>query len=293
VTPIASEFGRDFRRELFGAHAPGEAVRLAFVLVDFAYTKRSAVFEAGERLLRDETLLHGRSFQRARTWLVEQRFLVFTPRPGGRGQSRSTYGLRLPSLVEEVPASARELDGREVPAQGRDVRGSESEEVPAAMRAVADEEEVPAEVPADTRGRSDPESTSPPNPPKGEAELVYAVTEIFGPATNDAEQRKRKRTLRRLRESEVTPDELPKLVRAWWELGPGRRRVLTEDALTRNITKLRKFLGSSRGPRTTGELEELNRAEQSALPLEQQREHLNELRERLNGAGAAALEARP
>jgi hypothetical protein len=109
-------FGRVYRDAVFDAGAPAEVLRLQQVLLDWAYTGRSFVVTASERVLRGEARLHGRSLQRARDWLLEHRLLEYDVAKPGRGPG-SRYELRLPEMPPEKPAQERAFRGEETPAE--------------------------------------------------------------------------------------------------------------------------------------------------------------------------------
>ena len=113
---VPSGFGYQWRDALFAAGAPADAVRIGWVLVDVAYSQRSTTVQLGQRLLRDQTALDGRSLDRGRTWLMTHGFVVYDPRPGGRGGSRSTYTLLLQEATAIRGRFADEVPAEEVPA---------------------------------------------------------------------------------------------------------------------------------------------------------------------------------
>jgi hypothetical protein len=80
--PFTSTFGRDYREALFALSPTPAALRLAWVLLDEAFRRRSRVFELGYVLVRELTLLDGRTVERARDWLVDRQLLEVysTPR---------------------------------------------------------------------------------------------------------------------------------------------------------------------------------------------------------------------
>jgi hypothetical protein len=121
------------------------------VLLDAAYAEDSLTVSLGERLLRQETGLHGRSLEPGRDWLMEAGFVSYESRPG----VRTTYTLVLPQVpgiagqsakasgVPEIagqPAkpSHTELPG-ELPGKAPGIAGHESESDPRTLI----EEEVP------------------------------------------------------------------------------------------------------------------------------------------------------
>jgi hypothetical protein len=75
-------FGRAYRQAVFeGRPRSAPALILAHVLLDEAYARRSTVVELGYALLRDVTMLHGRSLDRGRDWLVERGLLLVRSTP--------------------------------------------------------------------------------------------------------------------------------------------------------------------------------------------------------------------
>jgi hypothetical protein len=95
---VPDDYGLTYRRALLG-HASFEVVRLGVVLLDLAYTNRSLTFEAGNRLLRFEAHLHGRSLERARESLTGAGLLVGVTIPRGRGR-RTLYELPEKAALE-------------------------------------------------------------------------------------------------------------------------------------------------------------------------------------------------
>ena len=90
-----SAFGRDFRRELFARTSSLAATRLGVVLLDEAYTQRSATLAAGYRYIREETGLDGRDLERARDELKDAGLLEVESEGAGV-KARTRWTLLLP-----------------------------------------------------------------------------------------------------------------------------------------------------------------------------------------------------
>src|SRR5262245_59007421 len=86
-------FGRAYRRAVFARVRTTEATRLAWVLVDAAYTYGLLDVELGYRLLERETGMSGWSIKRARDDLVGAGLLAVRSRGTGRG-ARTHWVLR-------------------------------------------------------------------------------------------------------------------------------------------------------------------------------------------------------
>jgi hypothetical protein len=89
-----------------------EASRLADAIARYTLGFNTRTNEIGQRLLRDFARLHGMSFERARSELVDTGLVRLTRGSGGRG-NRDTYELL---LDEQTPASERAF-APETPAQ--------------------------------------------------------------------------------------------------------------------------------------------------------------------------------
>ncbi len=125
-----------------------ESSRLAAVFVDLAYARRSTVVQAGEGVFRDATALHGRSFGRARDWLVERGFVQ--PLTPGKSHVAASWQLMMPG--ESSPAEERVNAEPASPAQERVKRDAPSPATtPAASPAPS-----PASSPAQGRALLEP-----------------------------------------------------------------------------------------------------------------------------------------
>jgi hypothetical protein len=142
---IPNGFGAAYRHAVFVARPTIPVVRLAWVLVDEAYTARSTRVEVSERELRHLTTLSGRSLGRARDWLCERGLLEREVTGSGRG-SRTFYTLLGP---QETPAPERSFSGGETPAET-------SAEMPAEMPA-PERARIPGPYPRRRRREEDSE----------------------------------------------------------------------------------------------------------------------------------------
>jgi hypothetical protein len=99
--PIPDDFGRDYRRALFALAATPAALRLGWVLLDEAYRRRTTVVELTYAVVRELTLLDGRTLERARDWLVGRRLLEVHSTP----RVRSEWVLVLPAALTALVRS--------------------------------------------------------------------------------------------------------------------------------------------------------------------------------------------
>lgn len=130
---LADGFGREYRHALFACEPTAGALRLAIVLVDAAYTYRTATVRVGYRLLKAETQLHGRSLERARDELVGYGLLAVNSVGIGR-KARTEWHLRLP----ETSAYTRTFG------EAGNVRGNDRVNVRVNVRAYADTNPSPS-----------------------------------------------------------------------------------------------------------------------------------------------------
>jgi hypothetical protein len=102
-----------------------EASRLADALARDTLGWNMRENEIGQQLLRDQTRLHGRSFERARDELVKAGLIRFSPGTGGRGH-RDHYELLLtPAKEREISSKTPAERSAETPApeRGRKEKG--------------------------------------------------------------------------------------------------------------------------------------------------------------------------
>ena len=83
-----------YRCALFALKPPPAALRLAWVLLDEAYRKRMTTVELSYGLLRNLTLLDGRTLERGRDWLVARWLLGVHSTP----RVRTDWGYFCPPL---------------------------------------------------------------------------------------------------------------------------------------------------------------------------------------------------
>jgi hypothetical protein len=94
VAPL-DHFGGAYRQAVFERVTSTAGTRLAWVLLDVAYTHKSPTVTLGYRLLRDLTGLDGRSLERARNDLETAGLLTHESQGAGRG-ARTQWTLLLP-----------------------------------------------------------------------------------------------------------------------------------------------------------------------------------------------------
>jgi hypothetical protein len=140
---------------LLGAELTLEELKLGLAIVreTLGYNRRERA--VGQRLLRDWTGFHGRSFDRAREGLLEKWDVQLTRGQGGRG-NRDSYLLLLDRVLARREAvAAHDAMSAESPAPPR--ANDLVTETTASQRAIGTDSpaETPAATPAAERGRKE------------------------------------------------------------------------------------------------------------------------------------------